>query len=88
MSGDVSLEYWSRETIHYYPHHHNDNGISYDESVGVSAGDGRRGYMSLETSKYYSHNSGVYRSGDQSGYDGRGGYRSQETINSSSINSV
>ena len=52
MSGDLSLVYWYRETSHYSLHNRNYDGIYDDESIEVSTGDGRHGYMSLETRHY------------------------------------
>ena len=40
MNGDGSLEYRFRETRHSSYHHCNDNGISDDEIIEVSLGDG------------------------------------------------
>ena len=79
MSGVGIIEYWSQETSHSSSHHLNDDGVFNYEILEVSAGDGRRGHGSLENSKSYSHNCGVYHIGD----NGIGGYRSQETSHSS-----
>ena len=74
MSGDGSLRYWSHETRHSSSHHHNDDGICDNESLEVSAGDGRREHRYLDTSHYSYRKIGVYNSND----DERDGSRYQE----------
>ena len=76
MSDDGGLGYWSLDTRHSSFRHLNYDGISDDEILGVSDGDGRRGYRSLETIHPYFQNCVVYYIGDQSGDYGRGGNRS------------
>ena len=78
MSGDGSLVYWSQETIHFSARHLNEDGIYDGEIIGVSAGDGRRGFRSQEIIQYFSHNRRFYISGDRSGDDGRDVYSSQD----------
>ena len=56
MSGDVILGYWSQDTSHSSSHHRNGNVISDDENIGLSVGDGRGGYRSLETRHFSSRN--------------------------------
>ena len=58
MRGDGSLGYLSRETSHYSSHHHNNDGISDDESLAVPVDDGICGHMSLDTSHSSSRNRG------------------------------
>ena len=69
MIGDESIGYMSRDTNHFPSHHHIDNGISNGGSLGVSAGDVRRGFRSQYTIDFSSCNCGVYRHGDKSGDD-------------------
>ena len=82
--GNGSLGYWSRETIHSSSCHCNEYVISYDESLEVSADNGRHGYRYLETSHSSSHNHVVYNSGN----NGRGVYRYQDISHSYSCNCV
>ena len=86
MSGDISLGYWSQETSHSSYHHCNDDGIFDDESLGVPAGYGRRGFRSQYNSHSFSINYGLYRRSYQCSDNGRGEYGSQETSQSYSIN--
>ena len=58
------------------------------ENIWVSAGDGRRGFRSQETSRSSYHNNGFYCCGDQSGDNEIGRYRSEETIRFLSITRV
>ena len=60
MSGDKSFGYCSQNISHSFSHFRNDDGISSDESCGVSEGDGRHGYMYQETRHYSSLNFVVY----------------------------
>ena len=83
MSGVRSLGYWSRETSHYLSHYRNNDGISEDEIIEVSSGNGIRGNRYLETSHSSSCNHGVYYSCD----NGIGGSMSKYTIRSFSCNS-
>ena len=84
ISGDGSLVYWSRETSHSSSHHCNDDSISDDESIEVSAVDGRHGHRyHLETIKSSPINRGVYHSIG----DGRVGYIYLDINHSSSCNS-
>ena len=76
MSGDVSLIYWFFETSHSSSHRYKNYGISDDESLEVSLGDGWCGHRYLETSYVSSRNCGGYHSSDS----GIGGSRSQDTI--------
>ena len=55
----------------------NKNGISDDESLGVSMGDGRGGFRSKETIQCSYLICGVYCSGDISGDYGKGEYKYQ-----------
>ena len=64
MIRDESLGYWYQETSNSSYHHCNDDGISYDESIGVSTGDIRRGYRYLDTINSSYRDRGVYHSGD------------------------
>ena len=68
-------------------HHLNDDGIYYDESTGVSTGDGSRGFRHQDTSQSFYRNCGVYRCVDHSDDNGIGVYRSQDTSQSSYFNS-
>ena len=77
MRGDGSLGYLSRETSHYSSHHHNNDGISDDESLAVPVDDGICGHRSLDTSHSSSRNRGFYHSSD----DVRGWSRSQDNRN-------
>ena len=52
MSGDGGIGYWSQETSHYSLLNQNADGISDDESLEVSAGDGRCGNRYLGISHY------------------------------------
>ena len=49
MGDDGCLGYRSLEIRHSSSQHLNEDDISEDESLGVTPGDGRRGYRSLET---------------------------------------
>ena len=69
MSGYESLGYWSQETSHSSSHQRNNDDIPNNESLEVSAGDGRCIHRSLHTIQYFSTNRGVYHSSD----DVRGG---------------
>ena len=64
MRGDGGLGYQYQDTIHYFPHHRNGDGISDDEILEVSDSEGKRGYRSLETIHSYSSYCGFYNSGD------------------------
>ena len=86
MSDYGGLRYWSRKTRHSTSQHLNEDGISDNESLGVSAGEERRGYRSIETTLSYFKCFVVYHSGDQSGDYGRGGNRSQGTRHYSTHN--
>ena len=89
MSGVRSLGYWSRETSHYLSHYRNNDGISEDEIIEVSSGNGIRGNRYLETSYTYSINcvgcgsrssmTSLSSSCNCGGYIDIGGSRSQDT---------
>ena len=84
MSGDGILGYFYWENSHSSYHHNNVNGISDDESIEVSAVDGRHGHRyHLETRKSSPINRGVYHSIG----DGRVGYIYLDINHSSSCNS-
>ena len=84
MNGNGSLGYWYQYTGHYSSNHPNDDGISGDVNLGVSAGDGRRGFRSQDTSHSSSCNREFYLRGDKNGDGVRGGYISQDTSHYSS----
>ena len=84
ISVDVSLRHRYQVTSYHSYCRHNENGISDDKILGVSAGDGKFVYRSLAVSHSSSCNRGVYHSYD----DRRDGYRSQDTRHSSYHNSL
>ena len=69
MIVDESIGYWSYDTSHYHFQHLNDDGISEDESLEVSASYGRCEYRLIDNIHYNSCNCGAYHSSD----DRRGG---------------
>ena len=77
-----SIGYWYRETSNFPSNHRNNDVISEDEIIEVSAGDGIHGHTYLETIHSSSCNRGVYHISD----NGRGGYISQYNRKSSSFN--
>ena len=88
MSSYGSFGYHFLETSHFSSLHINDNGVSGDIIIVVSAGDGRLGFRSQDTSHSSSRNCGVYCHGGRSGDDGRVGYMSQDTSHSFYFNFV
>ena len=59
MSGDESLGYWYRGTIHSSSQNRNNDAISDIESIEVYVGNIICGHKYRETSHYYSRNRGV-----------------------------
>ena len=80
MNSDGSVEFRSQETSQFSSHHCDDNGISYDENLAVSAGDGKRGNRYIGNNHYSSCDRGFCHSDD----GGIGGYRPEETSHYSS----
>ena len=84
MSGYGVIIYWSFYTTPFSSHHSNNNGISDDEILEVSAVDKISGNISLENSPYSSRICGVCHNSDNV----IGGSRSQETSHSSSCTRI
>ena len=65
ISVDVSLRHRYQVTSYHSYCRHNDDGISDDKILGVSAGDGKFGYRSLDAIHSSSRNRVFYNSGDE-----------------------